>query len=180
MKWGEQRLAKHAFELPWTIGPAMADRCPVEAGPYASAVRRYDQEAAVSREHAPSFSHHAAQLLAVFGRMDHQQSIDREIGEGKFGFVGKCHEPRLAAWPCHHALRRRRQGRDACRFVEEGPQIGRRVTDAQYRHAPDIRPEFADALADQPSRHLAETGSVELVQIDNVTPHMYSLVQGAA
>jgi len=106
-----------------------------------------------------------------FDRVHQQQPVHRKIGEGQRRLIGQCDLAGAARRPGDDALLRRRHRHDAAGLGVELAQIGRRMAEAQHRQAAHVRPEIADATANEAQRHLAEMRAVEFVEVDDVVPH---------
>jgi hypothetical protein len=110
--------------------------------------------------------------------MDQQDAVDRAVGQRQVELVDQGGVIAALARPAQHALLGRHESHGSLGFFHERPQEGRGIAQSQHGLATHARPDLAQAGAQQTDRHLAQGAAIELIEIEDVCPHIASLAPG--
>ena len=169
--------AQEARELAGRIGMALVEGRAVELRPQAGAGRRDGDQASAISHHPPDLAQERPHLLGAFDGMDQQHMVDRAVGQRQVVLVDQSGEVAAFARPAGHTLRAGMKASVRSASSPEGPQERPGIAQAQHGLAAHVRPHLAQPRPQQADRDLPKGAGVELVEIEDVCPHVAILAE---
>ena len=157
---------------------ALVERRAVELRPQAGAGRHHGDQPAAVGHHPPDLAQERPHLFGAFDGMDQQDTVDRAVGQRQVEFVDQGSVVAALARPAQHALLGGHESHGPLGFFHERPQEGGRIAQPQHGLTPYARPHLAQPRPQQADRHLAQGAAIELIEIEDVCPHIASLAPG--